>query len=284
MITPARQIGRKDVAILLVATGLFSCNLAAVGTTGRGQAKEAVCLTNLRRMTKAWLAYAADNGDRIVNGEAEYGTPGICTTPMAGTHAKEKWWVGTDCHPGYMTNQNYPADVQVAAIRAGALFPYTGDERLYHCPAGVPASVRTYSITDAMNGLHRPGTYVTLRTVGETGVKVGETVLWVKKTTEIITPGPAQRLVLVDEGCVTPDSYAVHYVNPYWWDPPRVRHGAGTNVSFADGHSEHWTWEAAETIAVGSAEYPMHQYEPTTPAGRRDLRRMQTAVWGRIGY
>jgi prepilin-type processing-associated H-X9-DG protein len=256
---------------------LLAGNLSAVGTAGRERVKRAVCLANLKQMAQAWLLYADDNDDKIVNGEAEYGTPGTCTTPAWGHHAKEKWWVGTDCHPSYQVGKNHPREVQIQAIRAGALFRYTGDENLYHCPAGIAGSVRTYSIVDAMNGLYRDGT----RT-GGSGVKVGETVLWVKKTTEIVIPGPAERLVLVDEGRVTPDSCGVHYLHPRWWDPPCVRHGAGTNVSFADGHGEHWKWEGAETITAGLAG--IHQYEPTTPEGKRDLRRMQTAVWGRIGY
>lgn len=277
-----RPSGRKDVAVLVVATGLLLCNLAALGTTGRGRAREAACLANLGQMTQAWLLYAADNADRIVNGEADYGVAGTCSIPITGLHKNEKWWVGTDCHPNYMTGQNQARDVQTQAIQGGALFPYCGDDRLYHCPDGVPGSVRTYSIADAMNGVPRNGTYRI--NPGNAGVKVGETVLWVKKTTEIITPGPAARLVFVDEGCVTPDSYAVHYVGASWWDPPRVRHGQGTNVSCADGHSEHWTWEAHETIETGSAEFPRHQFVPVTAEGWRDLHRMQNAVWGRLGY
>jgi prepilin-type processing-associated H-X9-DG protein len=143
--------------------------------------------------------------------------------------------------------------------------------------------VRTYSIADSMNGLHRSGTYTTTET-GDVSVKAGETVLWVKKTTEIVSPGPAERLALVDEGRHSPDSYAVHYLNASWWDPPNARHNGGTNVSFADGHSEHWTWEATETVATGTAEFPLHQFLPTTPEGLRDLQKMQTGVYGRTGY
>jgi len=83
---------------------------------------------------------------------------------------------------------------------------------------------------------------------------------------------------------VTPDSYAVHYLNPRWWDPPHVRHGDGTNVSFADGHSAYWKWEANETKAVGKLANPTHQYQPKTPEGADDLQKVQKGVWGRLGY
>jgi prepilin-type processing-associated H-X9-DG protein len=274
----AKEFTRKDILVTILTGAFLLGNLALVGTTGRERAKRAVCLANLDKLTEAWISYADDNDGRIVNGEAEYATPGDCSTPLFGRHANEKWWVGTDVDPGYMTGKQLAEDVQVRAIRAGALFPYCGTENLYHCPRGI-RGVRSYSITDAMNGLYRDGT----QSFG-VGVKVGETVLWVKNRAEIVAPGPAFRLVFVDEGCPTPDSYAVHYLNARWWDPAPVRHGDGTNVSFADGHSEHWTWEGAETVANGGATYPLYQYKPATPEGMRDLQRMQVSVWGRLGY
>jgi prepilin-type processing-associated H-X9-DG protein len=274
----AKHLTKIDVAAVLMAVFLLG-NLAVVGTGGRERAKRAVCLANLGKLTEAWISYADDNGDRIVNGEAEYAVPGGCSTPSSGRHANERWWVGTDVDPGYMTGRQLAEDVQIRAIRAGALFPYCGTENLYHCPGGMRGGVRSFSITDAMNGLYRDGTH----SFG-VGVKVGETVLWVKKKSEIIVPGPALRLVFVDEGRPAPDSYAVHYLNARWWDPPPVRHDDGTNVSFADGHSEHWKWQAAETVATGGATNPLYQYMPTTLEGKRDLQRMQVAVWGRLGY
>jgi len=69
---------------------------------------------------------------------------------------------------------------------------------LYRCPTGIRGEMRTYTITDAMNGLRRNGTYS-----GNSGIRVGRTVLWVKRRTEIIAPGPAKRLVFLDEGRVT---------------------------------------------------------------------------------
>jgi prepilin-type processing-associated H-X9-DG protein len=275
----ARRFTRGDVVAGVVITAFLLGNLALVGTGGRERAKRAVCLANLGELMQAWNAYADDHGDRIVNGEADYSIPGTCTTPTAGRHKDEQWWVGTDTDSGYMVGTVCPKEVQIQAIRAGALFPYCGTEYLYHCPNGSPGAVRTYAICDAMNGLYRSGTFK-----GNAGVQVGETVLWIKNRAEIVVPGPALRLVFVDEGLPTPDSYAVHYLSPRWWDPPRVRHSDGTNVSFADGHAEHWTWEAAETVAVGAMANPLHQYMPTTPEGQRDLQRMQVAVWGRLGY
>jgi len=265
------------IAIIAILMGILMPSLQRA----REQGKRAVCLNNLKQLGLAWIVYADDNDDKLVNGEAEYnqGATGQCTMPTGGLHAREKWWVGTDCHPNYMTGGQLEEEVQLSAIRAGALFPFVPSEKLYQCPTGVRGEMRTYTITDAMNGLARAGTFS-----GTSGIRVGRTMLWVKRRTDISVPGPSYRLVFLDEGRVTPDSYAVHYQQATWWDPPHVRHGDGTNVSFADGHSAYWKWDSTETINVGKMPNPQHQFAPQTAAGLADLEKMQTAVWGRVGY
>jgi prepilin-type N-terminal cleavage/methylation domain-containing protein/prepilin-type processing-associated H-X9-DG protein len=247
----------------------------------REQGKRAVCLNSLRQLGMAWIMYADENDDRIINGEAEYlqNDVGNCTTPTSGLHARERYWVGTDCATDYQTGAKHPEQLQLSAIRAGALFPYVKSTGLYQCPTGVRGEMRTYSIVDSMNGLPRAGTFS-----GNVGTRVGNTVLWVKKRTEIRQPGPDARLVFLDEGRVTPDSYATYYDHAQWWDPPHVRHGDGTNVCYADGRSDYWKWESPETIDVGKQPNPQHHYVPRTPEAMADLQRIQKAVWGRLGY
>ena len=111
--------------------------------------------------------------------------------------------------------------------------------------------------------------------------------MWVKKRTEIRVPGPSYRIVFLDEGRITPDSYAVHYINPRWWDPPHVRHGDGTNVSFADGHSAYLKWKGIDTIKHGRSLEHGHAgagWGPHTDQGFDDLYWLQKATWGKLGY
>ncbi len=267
------------IAIIAVLMAILMPSL----NRAREQGKRAVCLNNLKQLALTWIMYADDNDDRIVNGEAYASGDGTAPTPTTGRHKGEKWWTGDDCASGYMQGEKLAEEVQIQAIKAGALYPYCKNQRLYQCPTGVRGEMRTYTIGDSMNGIPRSGTY---RTVSnrDVGVRVGRTVLWVKNRTEITSPGPAFRIVFLDEGRVTPDSYATHYINQRWWDPPHVRHGDGTNVSFADGHSAYWKWNDAETIEIGKAANPLHQYTPTNDVGREDLAKMQKAIWGRLGY
>jgi len=269
------------IAIIAVLMAILMPALNRV----KEQGKRAACLGNMRQLTLTWIMYADDNDDKIVNGEAYNGGDGMAPVPTSGRHEGEQWWTGDDVGDFWL-GINLPEILQKKAIRAGALYPYCKDENLYRCPTGVRGEMRTYTITDAMNGLRREGTYS-----GNSGVRVGRTVLWVKRRVEISSPGPAYRIVFLDEGRITPDSYATHYVNERWWDPPFVRHGDGTNVSYADGHADYWKYRGMKTLRIGKLAAvpkldanPLHQMQPESEDDYQDLYRMQKAVWGKLGY
>jgi prepilin-type processing-associated H-X9-DG protein len=179
-----------------------------------------------------------------------------------------------------------PEGQQHHGIREGALWPYVEDLRIYRCPNGYTGERLNYGISDGMNGLSRTGT--TSWVDGKVqGVRVGDTVVWVQNLSEIISPGPGQRMVFIDRGWIAPDSYSTHYRWEAWWDDPPVRHNDGATISFADGHAEHWQWKGADTVEHGRRSDRGHfsnNYAPQTAEGREDLHRLQRAVWGRLGY
>lgn len=269
-----------ELLVVIAIIAILMSILMPALKRAKEQGKRAACLSNMKSLVLVWLMYADDNDDRIVNGEADNESPPgeirISTTTI---HRGELYWVGHDWDTNYMSGGQLPTDQQIRAIRLGALYPYCKTEKLYRCSTGIRGEMRTYSIVDSMNGLARAGTIN-----GTVGVRVDRTVLWVKKKTEISVPGPAYRIVFLDEGRVTPDSYATHYQNPRWWDPPFVRHGDGTNVAFADGRSDYWKYKGKKTLATGKKANPDHQMQPVTAAEFEDLERMQKAVWGRLGY
>jgi len=250
---------KKDLVVVLVCLIFLVINLGAIGSGGRERAKRAVCLNNLRQLTLAWIIYADENEDAIVNG-------------MGGIdRSDEKAWVGRDWATGWMNGEQLPPEQQKAEIMNGALWPYCQELKLYRCPTGYPGEMRNYAIVDSMNGLARSGTMAA-------GV-------WIKNRMRICKPG--DRAVFIDEGWVSPDSFGVNYNQERWWDDPPVRHSDGATLSFADGHSEYWKWKGADTIAFGRASdrtHPATNYVPVTPEGREDLHRLQKAVWGRLGY
>jgi len=55
-----------DFAVLILCMGFLVCSLGAVGEIGRQRAREAVCLSNVRQLSRAWLTYSQDNHGKLV--------------------------------------------------------------------------------------------------------------------------------------------------------------------------------------------------------------------------
>jgi len=273
-----------DLAILILCAGCLVACLGVTGQQGRERAKRAVCLSNLRQLTRAWLAYADENDGKIVSGSGGISrrSGGLVETPWVGAAWSQNW------NNANVGDDGFTEEQKRQAIEKGALWPLVGEARVYACPVRRPYEFVNYSIVDAMNGLHRSGTYVSQGGYPkDTGVRVGETTLWIKDIAEIETPPAGERMVFVDEGAITPDSYGMHYVLGPWWDDPPGRHNDGGTVSWADGHASHWRWKGAETVERARATanwYGGSGFMPQTEEGLQDLDEFRRAVWGRLGY
>ncbi len=267
---------KKDLVTVLCCVVFLLISIGAIGNGGYERARElgrrSVCLSNLKQLTLAWLIYADENKDKLVNGAAGIGR-------KKDKVVVDKAWTGKDWADDYKEGGRLDPNEQKEAIKAGTLWPYCKNLKIYHCPSGYRRDIRTYSIVDSINGAPQPG-----NPMGR-GPKEVMDKLIIKERMQIRRPG--RRLVFIDVGWVTPGSFAVHYLKELWWDPAPVLHGDGMNVSFADGHSEYWKWKGKDTIWLGRTRdrtYPCTHFPPTTPEGKEDLHRVQKAVWGELGY
>jgi len=236
----------------------------------REQGKRAVCLNNLKQLALAWIMYADENDDKLVNGAAGFSN----SLQSWGDHRNELAWVGTCWADDYGTGGQLPAEQQKEELKKGALWPYLKDVDIYKCPTGSRGEMLTYAIMFSMNAVNYPTTQ---------GVRGAH----IKRRSEITNPAPAYRLVFIDEGWVTPDAFAVNYDQEVWWDDAPVRHGDGTNNSFADGHSDFKKWKGIETIIHGREVDRGHTgagFVPNSFDGYQDLYWMQRSTWGRLGY
>ena len=252
----------------------------------RERGQRAVCLSNLRQLTLAWVVYANEHDGKLVSGSA---------LSMRGSGSlKLEGWAGTafGFPPSRAALFRNPAK--------GPLWPYLRDIDIYRCPRGRTGHFVTYStVVSANNNTQVAGTYVPGsggRELTEYGERVGSTVLKLTRLTDIASPGPAARAVFLDLG-QTPSSpdFFVSYLSPQWhYSAPPVRHADGTMLSMADGHAEYWRWKGRETTAIPCELYPVHDtlmehmvaqdYQPQTEDGLYDLQRLQRATWGRLGY
>jgi len=280
-----------ELLVVISIIALLIALLIPVLRAAKERAHRTVCLSNLRQLTLAWLAYADENDDKIV-----------CGVPFGRTIERHMYrvevlesWVG----PAFLFPESRSELVENPG--KGALWPWIKDVDIYRCPRGRPGHAATYSILAAANGFPVEGTFwagSAESTLLKPGTRVDSTVLRFTRLTDISSPGAARRAVFIDTG-QTPAGrgFYVHYLYPKWYrsGPPPIRHHDGTTLSMADGHAEYWKWKGRETVEMPRELSPIrslfcellegwNDYEPQTEDGLYDLQRLQRATWGRLGY
>lgn len=261
------------ISVIAVLMAILMPVLGRVREVGQ----RAVCLSNLRQLTLAWILYAEENDGRLVGGVA------FQITKQGGKTLEP--WMGTAFQ--YPENQSAIIDNP----DKGALWPYIQDIDAYRCPRGFSGHAATYAVVCGANGATSPGTTHRAR--------VGKTVLHLSNYADIMNPCAAQRAVFVDNGQTPNGDFYVPYLDPKWiFDSiPPLHHTNGITLSMADGHAEYWKWKGRETIkdlprkmyqnVRGDVFVEMleeNSYEPQTADGQYDLQRIQKAAWGRLGY
>jgi prepilin-type N-terminal cleavage/methylation domain-containing protein/prepilin-type processing-associated H-X9-DG protein len=256
---------------LLVVISVIAV-LMAILMPSLNKAKEAgkrsACEGNLKNLGYAWYMYADDYDDRICSGRLG-GAPGGAYMAWCGDASNSQTQVRTK-------------EQQEAAIRNGVLFSYIKTLSAYRCSTAVRGEYESYSIVDGMNGEGYDLTQAEKAIPG----------LICKNRNEI--KRPANRIVFLDEGYITPSSFAVRYSKEYWYDIPAIRHGGGTTFSFADTHVEHYKWDGQNTIKIGKIRdlgasqgntwVVGVESTPQSIEDQRDLQFVQKGCFGKFFY
>lgn len=250
---------------LLVVIGIVVI-LAALLLPALARSKEKSrtvhCLSNLRQLQVCFQLYATDFNDRLPPNNSIMSLNG-------GSISGGVSWCPD--HPR--------TDMDTIDLERGLLFPYNRSAAIYHCPADlstIETAVgeklprlrnRSYNMSQSVNGY--PEFLDTMPP------PVNALPAW-SKFSLIVRPPPTRLFVFIDEHADT--LLDAQFGNPVdfsywpdmWFDMPSDRHGQGANLSFADGHVEHWRWKAPKIFSYlgqrpSAAELP-------------DYRRIQSAM------
>ncbi len=251
---PGRAFTLVELLVVIAILGILAALLLPVLSKGKLRAQQIDCLNNQRHLQTGWLMYVHEQNDSLpLNaGEVAIYSPHWSTT--------NSWVVG---------------DVTVSAdlsfIRQGSIFPYVNNPGVYHCPSDLSTvnntdtlRTRSYSMDYYLNGDTDPQYFQNLPPSAFVGL--------VTRYSSIFSPSKV--FVFLDESEKTiNDGIFMLFPDPdlIWHDAPSDRHSQGMNLSFADGHCEHWRWRAPKQMqGVG---------EPVASADDlQDLRQLQAAL------
>ena len=239
-----------ELLVVIAIIAVLMAILMPALNRARLQGKRAACMGNLKQLTLAWIMYADENDDKI-----PYANP------------NSDGWVE------WVSNIDAPQQQKLEGLKRGTLYEYCPNVKAYCCPTGIRGEVVTYAIMDAMNGY--------------SGHSWSDGMTFEKRSP---IKQLSSRLVFIDEGRLSPNSWTIWYTEPRWWDQITRRHGQGTTASFADGHSVYFKWSDPRTFEVTEAEYNewqntlRHSVDVSRQPGNEDLHKVQKGAWGKLGY
>jgi prepilin-type N-terminal cleavage/methylation domain-containing protein/prepilin-type processing-associated H-X9-DG protein len=262
----AEHVGFTLVELLVVISiiAILAAMLLPALAKSKAAAQSASCFNNLRQLQIAYLIYVDENNDRL--------PPNRAHAVVVGDR---------ESLPGSWVVGNCQRDTNTTNLQAGVLFPLVGSSSVYHCPAdrstvlGTSSLLRTrsYSLDAELNGAF----------TGE-GYNWGpEDHPWAQvRLSTMHKPPPSGVLGFLDElepsithGLFIIEQPAWVTTDPRtdtWFSIPGDRHRQGGNLSFLDGHVEHWKWKAAKIFGslAGTQSRPGGDLE--------DHRRIQEAL------
>lgn len=227
------------VVIAIIAT--LSAIIFPVLARAREKGKRTLCAANLKNLTLAWNMFASSNDDKICSPGTNYNTESWQTNwacdgpadpfeynPIGGTEMAIK---------GTKNNVNSSLGSPVFTNES-VLWSYLKKLEVYKCPSDATGMIRSYSIAQSMGTGYRMLDQI---------LEATEKIVFIDATSDF--SGLAVAAALLDP----PQHYAHTWLVGSFTgrgsstNDITSRHGGGSNMSFADGHTDFWKWKRPRT-------------------------------------
>jgi len=246
-----------ELLVVIAVIAILAALLLPALNKAKQKAQTIACLNSLKQLQLCWHMYTHDNDDVIPPNNFVYTiTMGGTNTPILGED-EMTWCRGIA-----------PLDTNPITAATSLLFIYNQNAAIYHCPAdqstinGHPDTLRkrSYNMSNSANcaadNHFRKYSEIKISTALFVFIDTDENDIW--DSTFGVIP------------------YDYPYWSDYWLDIPADRHQQGCNLTFADGHAEHWKWRAPKNVlTLGDPAYNDDDLQ--------DLRRLQQCIKGAGG-
>jgi prepilin-type N-terminal cleavage/methylation domain-containing protein/prepilin-type processing-associated H-X9-DG protein len=243
-----------ELLVVVAIIGILAAMLLPALTKAKASGQQTYCLNNLRQLQTGWLMYLQEQSDDLpLNAQG-------MTTYSFNAGTTNSWVTG---------DATYSADLSY--IENGTLYPYLSQPFVYHCPSdqsliddGSATRNRSYSLNFYLNGQ--------LDAQYTNGLPAGTLSSVVTRYSDVTKPSAV--FAFLDENQYTiEDGVYLLFLAPdtTWQNAPSDRHDQGMNISFTDGHCEHWHWLSPKLMTGLHAS-------ASSAADLQDLRRLQAAL------
>jgi prepilin-type N-terminal cleavage/methylation domain-containing protein/prepilin-type processing-associated H-X9-DG protein len=215
-----------ELLVVIAIIAILAALLLPALANAKAKAEALTCSNNIQQLTLAWILYAEDYGDRLVN---NHGVQETQARRQTWANNVEDWLSSDD-----NTNLVYLTDSKLGAYDSRST-------RIYKCPSDrVPAPNGPRIRSMSLNAL-----------VGDPGELTNRfNPLYVQFYKAGEVPNPSGIFVFLDEHADTlNDGFFMNRLeDTAWGNLPGSYHNGAANLSFVDGHQEAHRWVVPGTL------------------------------------
>lgn len=259
-----------ELLVVIAIIAILAAMLLPALSKAKEKATSASCLSNLKQLDLAWIMYADDNQDRLVNLST------VATPSLANPQYGIPWRVGINSGQLNVTlppGLNPATDLQGAhkyliemgfkqptPTVSGPLFQYCKNPDIVHCPGD-----RRYKLNDnpGYTGPYSWDSYSGACFLNGEQYPTQPAENYIYKKTAI--GHPSERFVWIEGADMSGEnqgswkmnvfgSLSLNFTDAQFHDSPAAFHITSANFNFCDGHAESRRWQDAATIAYANSQ------------------------------
>jgi prepilin-type N-terminal cleavage/methylation domain-containing protein/prepilin-type processing-associated H-X9-DG protein len=217
-----------ELLVVIAIIAILAAMLLPALSRAKAHAAGTNCMNNGRQLQMAYLLYATDNGDKLMDNS-------VSGTSSPGQTA----WIKGNVQGPYTAD--YAEDP-----KSGVLWPYNTSLAIYKCP-GSRAFIKGLGWGGSANVLHNRSYSVSVWLGSNLGDSNPAIAAQIAQKHSVIR-NPSLTSVFIEENQICIDNGAIGFNTDDGgdvWNLPANRHNNGCGFSYLDGHAEIMKWRGS---------------------------------------